>query len=155
MLYGQRVRESIRTVQKTMRFKPSRAWNRRTASSQTMRIAKTCNLGVIKAALSSRFHVASRQNFPNMFALPMGTLNFDGWWMLIMFSWSQDIPSGQTWQAGKSCSRWDCPLDMGPSAQVLQGLPHRREPGPHQLHQLGAGAEDGGFYRRPRECYGI
>lgn len=62
---------------------------------------KPANLGVIKAALSSRFHVASRQNFPNMFALPMGTLNFDGWWMLIMFSWSQDIPGNQTWQAGK------------------------------------------------------
>ena len=43
------------------------------------------------------------------------------------------------------------PLDMGPATQVLQGLPHRREPGPHQLHQLGAGAEDGGFYRCPRE----
>ena len=39
------------------------------------------------------------------------------------------------------------PLDLErPAAQVLQGFPHRREPGPHQLHQLGADAEDGGLW---------
>ena len=54
-----RVCKSIRTVQKAMSLNHEELGIGEQFHSHTMRIATTCNLGVVKAALSSRFHVAS------------------------------------------------------------------------------------------------